>query len=121
MATTTTRKRVFRFMPESIADQSIVQKGSAPWSERVTGKQAVPCSLIPVPCHSTFPLKFPAFWPMLRMQTNLSARIAVTAPAGGEMSGLMAHFLFAENFPVFRGIFLDFLRETGQTPQLAGV
>jgi len=28
----------------------------------------------------------------------------------------MAHFLFAENFPVFRGLFLGFWRETGQTP-----
>jgi hypothetical protein len=48
------------------------------------------------------------------MQTSLSARIAVTAPAGGEMSGLMAHFLFAEKIPVFRGIFLNFGRKTGQ-------
>jgi hypothetical protein len=71
-------------------------------------------SLFPV-LHS-FPLKFPAFWLILRMQTNLSARIAVTAPAGGEMSGLMAHFLFAENSPVFMGLFLGFWHKTGQTP-----
>ncbi len=45
---------------------------------------------------------------MLRMQTSLSAWVAVTAPAGGEMSGLMAHFLFAEKISVFWGIFLDF-------------
>ena len=29
------------------------------------------------------------------MQTSLSAGSSVTAPAGGEMSGLIAHFLFA--------------------------
>jgi hypothetical protein len=50
------------------------------------------------------------------MQTSLFARFAVTAPAGGEMSGLTAHFLFAENFPALGGIFLGFWRETGQTP-----
>jgi ribosome maturation factor RimP len=37
---------------------------------------------------------------MLKMQTSLSAKYAVTAPAGGEMSGLTAHFLFAENSPI---------------------
>jgi|CZKL01.1.fsa_nt_gi ribosome maturation factor RimP len=31
------------------------------------------------------------------MQTNLSASIAVGLPAGGEMSGLIAHFLFGLN------------------------
>jgi hypothetical protein len=31
---------------------------------------------------------------MITMQTNLSALVAVSAPAGGEMSGLTAHFLF---------------------------
>jgi ribosome maturation factor RimP len=40
------------------------------------------------------------------MQTSLSARFAVTAPAGGEMSGLTAHFLFAENSPIL-GQFLQ--------------
>jgi hypothetical protein len=32
---------------------------------------------------------------MITMQTSLSARFAVSTPAGGEMSGLTAHFLFA--------------------------
>jgi hypothetical protein len=40
------------------------------------------------------PLNFRAFWPILKMQTNLSAMVAVSQPAGGEMSGLTAHFLF---------------------------
>jgi hypothetical protein len=31
---------------------------------------------------------------MITMQTNLSVLVAVTKPAGGEMSGLTAHFLF---------------------------
>jgi len=31
---------------------------------------------------------------MITMQTNLSAIIVVGRPAGGEMSGLTAHFLF---------------------------
>ena len=31
---------------------------------------------------------------MITVQTNLSALVAVTVPAGGEMSGLTAHFLF---------------------------
>jgi hypothetical protein len=31
------------------------------------------------------------------MQTNLSAWFAVGTPAGGEMSGLTAHFLFGLN------------------------
>jgi hypothetical protein len=31
---------------------------------------------------------------MITMQTNLSAMVAVTEPAGGEMSGPTAHFLF---------------------------
>jgi hypothetical protein len=44
-------------------------------------------------------LIFPAFGRMLRMQTNLSAMVAVSRPAGGEMSGLTAHFLFG---PIFR-------------------
>jgi hypothetical protein len=39
------------------------------------------------------------------MQTSLSARIAVTAPAGGEMSGLTAHFLFAENSQILGQFF----------------
>jgi hypothetical protein len=34
---------------------------------------------------------------ILRMQTRLSARFAVISPAGGEMSGLIAHFLFGAN------------------------
>ena len=42
------------------------------------------------------------------------ARFAVTAPAGGEMSGLTAHFLFAENFPGFGGIFLGFGLKRGK-------
>jgi hypothetical protein len=45
---------------------------------------------------------------MITMQTSLSAIIAVTAPAGGEMSGLTAHFLFAENSLIFGGIFQGF-------------
>jgi hypothetical protein len=49
-----------------------------------------------------------SFWPMLRMQTSLFARYAVGTPAGGEMSGLTAHFLFAENFPGNWGIFVGF-------------
>jgi hypothetical protein len=61
-------------------------------------------------------LNFLGFRRMITMQTSLSARIAVTAPAGGEMSGLMAHFLFAENSPVFMGLFLGFWHKTGQTP-----
>jgi hypothetical protein len=39
-------------------------------------------------------LNFPANGRMLRMQTNLSTFVAVSKPAGGEMSGLTAHFLF---------------------------
>jgi hypothetical protein len=39
---------------------------------------------------------------MIAMQTNLSARIAVTAPAGGEMSGLRAHFLFGAKVLIFQ-------------------
>jgi len=31
---------------------------------------------------------------MITMQTNLSAMVAACTPAGGEMSGLTAHFLF---------------------------
>jgi hypothetical protein len=31
---------------------------------------------------------------MMAMQTNLSAMVAAGTPAGGEMSGLTAHFLF---------------------------
>jgi hypothetical protein len=38
---------------------------------------------------------------MLEIETSFSAGVAVTAPAGGEMSGLNAHFLFAENIPAF--------------------
>ena len=45
---------------------------------------------------------------MMTMQTNLSAMVAVIKPAGGERSGLTAHFLFAENFPDFWGIFSGF-------------
>jgi hypothetical protein len=36
---------------------------------------------------------------MITMQTNLSAMVAAFKPAGGEMSGLTAHFLFG---PIFR-------------------
>ena len=39
-------------------------------------------------------LNFPANRRMITMQTNLSALVAVSTPAGGEMSGLTAHFLF---------------------------
>jgi hypothetical protein len=31
---------------------------------------------------------------MIAVQTSLSVLVAVTVPAGGEMSGLTAHFLF---------------------------
>jgi hypothetical protein len=48
------------------------------------------------------------------MQTSLSASIAVTAPAGGEMSGLTAHFLFAENFCWFWGILIVFWGSMGE-------
>jgi len=40
---------------------------------------------------------------MITMQTNLSALVAVTKPAGGEMSGPTAHFLFGAKWPDFRG------------------
>jgi hypothetical protein len=36
---------------------------------------------------------------MITMQTNLSAMVAVTKPAGGEMSGPKAHFLFGGKIP----------------------
>ena len=39
-------------------------------------------------------LNFAANGRMITMQTNLSAMVAVTKPAGGEMSGPTAHFLF---------------------------
>jgi hypothetical protein len=39
---------------------------------------------------------------MMVLQTNLSALVAVTKPAGGEMSGLTAHFLFGANAPRFQ-------------------
>ena len=40
---------------------------------------------------------------MITMQTNLSVLVAVTKPAGGEMSGLTAHFLFgAKAAPIQR-------------------
>jgi hypothetical protein len=55
-----------------------------------------------------FWLKFPADWAIVRVQTRLSARVAVTVPAGGEMSGLTAHFLFAENFADSEDIFPGF-------------
>src|ERR1035438_9240070 len=48
-------------------------------------------------------LIFPANRRMITMQTNLSAMIAACTPAGGEMSGLTAHFLFgAKATPVQR-------------------
>src|ERR1035437_4475964 len=47
---------------------------------------------------SLAPLKFRAFRRILKKQTNLSAWVAVSLPAGGEMSGLRAHFLFGSNF-----------------------
>jgi len=40
------------------------------------------------------PLYFAAIRRILSKQTSLSARFAVVLPAGGEMSGLTAHFLF---------------------------
>jgi hypothetical protein len=43
-------------------------------------------------------LIFPAFRRMMTMQTNLSAMVAVSMPAGGERSGLTAHFLFGQDF-----------------------
>jgi len=43
-------------------------------------------------------LKFMANRRIMRMQTSLSAGTSVNAPAGGEMSGLIAHFLFAAFF-----------------------
>jgi hypothetical protein len=39
-------------------------------------------------------LNFPAFRRILVGQTRLSAGFSVGVPAGGEMSGLIAHFLF---------------------------
>src|SRR5579862_9293926 len=43
------------------------------------------------------PLKFLRISRILRKRTSLSATFAVGRPAGGEMSGLMAHFLFGAN------------------------
>src|ERR1035437_3774650 len=48
--------------------------------------------------YSIAPLNFLAFRRILKKQTNLSAWVAVSLPAGGEMSGLTAHFLFGSNF-----------------------
>ena len=39
---------------------------------------------------------------MITMQTSLSALVAVTKPAGGEMSGLTAHFLFGAKAAPFQ-------------------
>jgi hypothetical protein len=39
-------------------------------------------------------LNFREFGRILKEQTNLSAMVAVSLPAGGEMSGLTAHFFF---------------------------
>ena len=54
------------------------------------------------------PLYFAAFRRILGMHTRLSAWFAVGLPAGGEMSGLTAHFLFGRVFcrphrPLFPG------------------
>ena len=46
-------------------------------------------------------LNFGANGRMITMQTNLSAMVAAGTPAGGEMSGLTAHFLFGANGAVF--------------------
>jgi hypothetical protein len=43
-------------------------------------------------------LYFAAFRRILSMQTRLSASVAVSKPAGGEMSGLTAHFLFGKSY-----------------------
>ena len=40
---------------------------------------------------------------MIAMQTNLSAMVVVGKPAGGEMSGLTAHFLFGARPPKSKG------------------
>jgi hypothetical protein len=47
-------------------------------------------------------LKFRTNRRMIAMQTNLSAMVAVETPAGGEMSGLTAHFLFGVRPPKFK-------------------
>ena len=48
---------------------------------------------------------------MIAVQTSLSVLVAVTVPAGGEMSGLTAHFLFgAKGAPIQR-------HNPGRTPR----
>jgi hypothetical protein len=54
-------------------------------------------------CHRS--LSFPANRSILTVRASLSASFAVGLPAGGEMSGLTAHFLFAANFATVRQLF----------------